>query len=736
MKTRALTGSLLAFVCLGNSHALAATTDAASGATRAVSVAAVKIASAPALDAIVGVAPWTTALAVDTFTDVTTKTTAALATHARMLYDASHLYIAFACDQRDVSGSQNVSDVIAGVDDSVAVDLDPTGVGTRTYSFVATPNGLKYQTSSESAIYLPRWTAIGVKTATGYAVEMSIPLDVLRAESGVGRHWRMNFRRHLRASNDDYSWAYDPKAGSYSDPTTWPEVTGIDLAPGATRPPAHASIYGLASAGGASHQFQNAFGNFSTATPRVAGIDATIPFTNTTSLVATLNPDFSNIERDQTTILPQQFRRNLQEYRPFFVQGAQYITPLPTLGVFSNPDAAFYSPGIGTFDRGAKIEGTQGQNSFGALNVQGATFDDEAYGYQYARPDNSFAAVFEGVSAHHTGIFDQTTGVGLYRRNPHSGEFSFFTNLQNRGTLVTSPSEGNSFNIAEGLTTQRLSAFVEYRADGAQFAPLDGFTAVNDIAGPSAVFAYNGTAGARGILKSYTISLAADRLRNHHGDPALSDAIAAFAVTTKNLVSASASTQTSEQRIYDSAYPIYAGPHDVRFDQATLSLGYRDGTPTPTDLSYAFGPFAIPCFGGIATSGVCGAQPSGGFQQSYVQQGSLATSARVGGVYTVGVSYADVRERSLLGGASDGQALRSLTIARGLGLDSTFSLALRSISGNGGFAAPGVNVSADVHLRFHNLDELYVNFGSPASPTTLNRFLIKYVLNLGGGSGV
>ncbi len=44
-------------------------------------------------------------------------------------------------------------------------------------------------------------------------------------------------------------------------------------------------------------------------------------------------------------------------------------------------------------------------------------------------------------------------------------------------------------------------------------------------------------------------------------------------------------------------------------------------------------------------------------------------------------------------------------------------------------------MSAGIHLRFRNLDELYVNFGGPASPTTLNRFSIKYVLNLGGGSG-
>lgn len=716
--------------------AQAQTPPSISGATRAMSFSAVKIASAPVLDGKPNVPPWTTALTVDAFIDVTTKKPATLTTKARILYDATHLYVAFSCDQTNVSSSQNVSDVIAGVDDYVAVDLDPTGVGARSYSFTATPNGLHYQSSSESAIYLPRWTAVGTKTATGYVVEMAIPLNVLRADSGTARHWRMNFRRHLRSSNDDYSWAFDPKVNAYSDPTTWPEITGIDLAPRATRPPTHASIYGLSSTGGDSRRFQDAFGNFSAASPRTLGIDATVPFTNTTSLVATLNPDFSNIERDQTTIVPQQFRRNLSEYRPFFVQGAQYVSPLPSLGVFTNPDQPFYSPAIGTFDRGVKIEGTQGLNAFGALSVRGTGFDDQAYGYQYARPDNSFGVALTGISAHHAEISDQTTGVGLVRRNPASGEFSILTLLQDRGTLVTNPGDANSFTIAEGLITQKFSTFVGYRADGAQYSPLDGYTAVNDITGPEAVFAYNGTGAANGIVKSYSISLAGDRLRNHHGDPTLSDSLASFSVTTKNLIGASISTQTSEQRTYDAAYPIYTGAQDYRFDQTTLSLAYRDGTPTPTDFSYATGPFAIPCFGGSSQSAVCETQSAGVLKQSYVQQGSISTLVRIARVYSLGLSYASVRERSLFDGVSDGQSQRTLTLARGLGLDSTFSLALRSISGNGGFALAGTNLSAGVHMRFRNLNELYVNFGSPASPTTLNRFLIKYVLNLGGGSGV
>lgn len=160
---------------------------------------------------------------------------------------------------------------------------------------------------------------------------------------------------------------------------------------------------------------------------------------------------------------------------------------------------------------------------------------------------------------------------------------------------------------------------------------------------------------------------------------------------------------TSEQRTYDVAYPTYAGPHDVRFDQTTLSLGYRDGTPTPTDASYAFGPFALP------------ARTSGTLQRSYVQQGSLATSAR---------GRRCLHRRHFVRGRS-----RTKSPRRRRRWTSASNVDQRRL------AAPGTNVSAGIHLRFRNLDELYVNFGGPASPTTLNRFSIKYVLNLGGGSG-
>jgi hypothetical protein len=74
-------------------------------------------------------------------------------------------------------------------------------------------------------------------------------------------------------------------------------------------------------------------------------------------------------------------------------------------------------------------------------------------------------------------------------------------------------------------------------------------------------------------------------------------------------------------------------------------------------------------------------------------------------------------------------------LGESLGPDSSATIAFRSINGDGGFALPGKNFSAAFHSKFRNGSEIFVNYGTPASPLTLNRLIVKYVLRIGGGAG-
>jgi hypothetical protein len=132
------------------------------------------------------------------------------------------------------------------------------------------------------------------------------------------------------------------------------------------------------------------------------GIDGAVPFTDTLAFVGTLNPDYSNVESDQQTITPQQFQRALNEYRPFFAQGANYLNPNAVFSINGPSNEPFYTPSIGQFNGGAKVEGTVGLNAIGALAAIGPGFNDEAFGFNHRTSDQASRYWFNGVIAHHT----------------------------------------------------------------------------------------------------------------------------------------------------------------------------------------------------------------------------------------------------------------------------------------------------------------------------------------------
>ena len=188
----------------------------------------------------------------------------------------------------------------------------------------------------------------------------------------------------------------DAASGSWPiffDARWWAAGTGLQL--GAAAHPhlsPRADAYGLESFGGDRTLFVQANGVFDRMMVRPLGVDFAYPLTPTMSFVGTANPDFSNVEIDQQTIAPQEFERQLVEYRPFFAQGANFINaqtgPRSSVGAVStNPYLVFYSPNIGPFDSGAKVEGTFGFQSLGVLTFHGFdqttgnTFDDQAFGY-------------------------------------------------------------------------------------------------------------------------------------------------------------------------------------------------------------------------------------------------------------------------------------------------------------------------------------------------------------------
>jgi hypothetical protein len=161
-------------------------------------------------------------------------------------------------------------------------------------------------------------------------------------------------------------------------------------------------------------------------------------------------------------------------------------------------------------------------------------------------------------------------------------------------------------------------------------------------------------------------------------------------------------------------YPCYLNGQTVPFNLSSIPIGYGDGTPTPVDVNYSWGPF-------------------GG---NYVHLFNTSMSRPIARTVSIGLSYDGTYERSMTTGVLDSQWLRSISVGVNLTSESTFTVALRDINGYGGFATQiGNNLAVAYHQRFRTGNELYMNYGSPAAGAQLYRFIVKYVFHAGADAG-
>ena len=763
----------MAFFFISTVLVLASFAARAGAAVPAVaSFAAVKAPRPLPLDPALGDPVWQSgALAVQGgFENLTTRHLGPLATDVSMLYDDRNLYVAFTAVQAGVPiiAAQSTNDVGFGLDDFVGVGVDTSGNGSQTYYFEATPRGVRYQQASENARYRPQWQAAAQISGTTWRAVFIIPLDVLRVRAASSQSWRINFIRNVAALGEHYTWAYDGimqdgpigQWPNFIDARYWPAWTGVTLRGRKdARPQPRLEVYGLDSGGRDRTLFQQADGSFRRQAVRPIGIDVSVPLDNTISFVGTLSPDFSNVEIDQQTIAPQEFRRGLQEYRPFFAQGANFINAAgaPFGGILTPQNSVFYSPGIGPFDRGAKVEGTFGLQSFGVLNLRGFdqtggnTFDDFAYGYKHALQNRTFLYWADGVLAHHSlAGSDSTSEFGVAGRNLRTGFVYALDEALEHGTALGGGTPASARSSSGFLDVHKPNWEINlgYGDVTPNYNPIDGFTSDSDVRGFDGFADFNGSTH---WLKNFAGFIGADRFMDRSGAVHQADFGAFLNATFKNGFSLDGAgpgiselrsysfvnpaddaaafpggcgdSKLARYRSYFTGFPTYYCGRTDTYDLMSIPVGYRDGSPTPIDAAVTFGRFGF---------GLVGPGDNG---PDYLHLYSLGTSRPLGRFLTLGVEYDGSFERAQNGEAFASQWLRRISLGAQLGSDTNLTLSLRSINGRGGFAPPGVNVAGAFHRRLRNGDELFLNFGTPAANSTIDRLILKYLFRFGAQAG-
>jgi hypothetical protein len=683
--------------------------------------------------------------------NVTTRGPATQATTVYMLYDDTALYIGFKAEQAGIPivATQTTNDVGFGQDDFVGIGVDTSGSGSQAYFFETTPKAVRYESANENVRYRPRWASAAKVTGGTWTAMLIVPLSVLRVPHAGAQNWRLQFVRGISARGEHLVWAWDPlmqdQVGanwpSFQDGRFWAGATGITLASaGKAKNGARADVYGLLSAGVDRNLYEQANGEFLPEKTRNYGIDVSYPITSTISFVGTANPDFSNVEVDQQTIAPQEFRRQLTEYRPFFSQGAAFINALsgprsPTGAYSTASNFIFYSPNIGPFDWGTKVEGSFGQQSLGALafrgydETTGNTFSDQAYGYEHATQGGTFLYWSDGVLAHHSIAGDDTTiEAGVEGRSYKSGWVWYFDHAFETGTWVP---QGNADYTQAFIDNHRggLEFNLGYMDVSPNYNPIDGFTANSDIRGPQ--FYTNYTGSAPGV-KNYSILAEFDRFVDRSGAVHQADTQIFLNATFKNGFSLDGvGSAIGQLRSYSipsgpgcsgpivttssfTGFPCYLDGVTQPFNLTSIPIGYRDGTPRPVDVNYSWGPFG----------------------DDYVHLFTATTSRPLSQKLSLGLEYDGTYERSFTTGILDSQWLRRVTLSYNLTSESTFSIALRDINGLGGFATQvGNNLAIAFHDRFKSGNELYIDYGTPAASATINRLIVKYIFHAGADAG-
>ena len=616
-------------------------------------------------------------------------------TDAYVLADGLYLYVAFVAHQKAPAlATQRTSGKAVDSDDWVEAILWPGGVNGFQYTFMSNPIGARYQTSSENADFAPLWSAAGQITTGGYVVTMRIPLGLMRGEGQDT--WRFQLvRQNNRIGDGTFVWAFAPGMVAEDQAIFAGYLKGMHGLGAARRPRPRLGVYALgaiapSTAGGVSSR---------------AGADFALPITRTGSVVGTVHPDYSNVELDQQTIAPTEFRREFLEVRPFFTQGSSFYNKFDAIDDPGN--IMLYTPNVTTPSDGLAVEGTQGNFGLAAFDATSPSRTDAAQTASWSSSDNFLSAAVQRVTLNEPGFADRATAAHLRVDNQRDA-YAYAELGSDAGTNVLDPSQAgwSEFGAARYGRAYFIGAAV--RKIGAYYNPADGFVAHPDIAG-WASSAEQDVLPPTGPIISVALQSSIDRYHNVRGALDQADQLLAISVQTRNQFTFSATTGASFL-----LSPEGAGS---QFNQNGMTVGYRDQSTTPSNLSYNAGRFGE------------------GYLRAWTRQASFQAGAR-------GSISLEADDTSLArdDGKTDAQWLERAAFAYQFGPETSLAIGLRRIIGieppvfdNPAFVNAS-NISAAFHDRI-GADDLYVVYGDANALITPPRLLLKWVHYFGAEKG-
>ncbi|MDT7543405.1 MAG: hypothetical protein QOE33_3309 [Acidobacteriota bacterium] len=348
-----------------------------------------KLEQAPVIDGKLDDDAWKHAAVLKNFYQIEPgdNTHASKETEVFIAYDAKFLYVAFrAHDDADkVRATVAKRDDIFS-DDYVGIILDTYNDKRKAYEFFFNPlgvqaDGIFTEAAGEDFSVDVVMESRGALTSDGYVVEVAIPFKSLRYEAGKDKPWGIQLQRSIKRFNNELdSWMPISRdasgllnqAGHITGFEGLSAGRTLEIIPSLTVSEAGKRVSALSPAEANSGLLDP--GRFVNDPIKPdPGLTVKYGITPTVTLDFAINPDFAQVEADETVVTAnQRFPIFFEEKRPFFLEG---------IDIFQTPLQAVHTRAIVDPDYAVKLSGKIGRNSFGLLaasdNAPGNYIGDE-----------------------------------------------------------------------------------------------------------------------------------------------------------------------------------------------------------------------------------------------------------------------------------------------------------------------------------------------------------------------
>ena len=193
-----------------------------------------------------------------------------------------------------------------------------TAYGFTVYSSGTQKDGYRFDDTNFDDSWDAVWESAAKKTNWGWTAELRIPFQCLRFACEENPTWGIYFSRQISRKNELDRWVYIPeKTNGFV--SYFGHLKGLEniTAPKRLEILPYAVSYEQTEAKTLGNpNGRDFFGN--------SGFDLKYGITSNITLNATVNPDFGQVEQDQTILNLSTFETEYPEKRPFFLEGLRY----------------------------------------------------------------------------------------------------------------------------------------------------------------------------------------------------------------------------------------------------------------------------------------------------------------------------------------------------------------------------------------------------------------------------